>query len=534
MNKSKRKKTIIWILIWTILIAFIPFIVTKIKDNNYKNNLSYISSEYQIKNYSVTLDVDKDNKIDVTEEIIVDIPNNKQFNGIYKSIPLWKKYYSDNKQKETKIRITNLRAIGEKFVINSSSDKIGIRIGSTRTTTEAGLHTYIIKYRYDMGKDLNENKDELIFNVFDNYDDTAIDNMNIKINMPQDFGNSEISFIKGNQDITNNIDCKINDQTITASINEYLLDESVTIRMDLPNGYFVGETYNYGYICMMVCFSIIIISIISIIVWKKYGKNYEKKFKTVEFYPPEDFDAAQIGYIYGETSIKKLTSALIIQLASKGYISIDEYEKNKYRIVNIGKEKSNLKSLSITEQIVYVELFKNGNTNILNEDSNFPKVFNKLKSTLENTIDRRVNDVSSRRKMYITFGLLIVSVVAWIVCYIYIRDLEPKYNLLYTISFISIFITGFMAIIMERKTEFGEIIVARVLGFRDYLNITEKEELEALVRENPNYFYDILPYSYVLGISDKWIGKFEKNNVPNIDINALNDYESNFFMVISE
>ena len=27
--------------------------------------------------------------------------------------------------------------------------------------------------------------------------------------------------------------------------------------------------------------------------------------------------------------------------------------------------------------------------------------------------------------------------------------------------------------------------------------------------ENPNYFYDILPYTYVLGVSDKWIKKFE-------------------------
>lgn len=26
--------------------------------------------------------------------------------------------------------------------------------------------------------------------------------------------------------------------------------------------------------------------------------------------------------------------------------------------------------------------------------------------------------------------------------------------------------------------------------------------------QNPNCFYDILPYTYVLGISDKWIKKF--------------------------
>ncbi len=40
-----------------------------------------------------------------------------------------------------------------------------------------------------------------------------------------------------------------------------------------------------------------------------------------------------------------------------------------------------------------------------------------------------------------------------------------------------------------------------------------KEKLEMLVNENPTYFYDILPYTYVLGVSNKWIKKFESINV---------------------
>jgi uncharacterized membrane protein len=29
------------------------------------------------------------------------------------------------------------------------------------------------------------------------------------------------------------------------------------------------------------------------------------------------------------------------------------------------------------------------------------------------------------------------------------------------------------------------------------------------VNDNPEYFYNILPYAYVLGVSDKWIKNFE-------------------------
>ena len=40
--------------------------------------------------------------------------------------------------------------------------------------------------------------------------------------------------------------------------------------------------------------------------------------------------------------------------------------------------------------------------------------------------------------------------------------------------------------------------------------MVEKDRIEKLVMDNPNVYYDILPYAYVLGISDKWINKFEK------------------------
>ena len=87
---------------------------------------------------------------------------------------------------------------------------------------------------------------------------------------------------------------------------------------------------------------------------------------------------------------------------------------------------------------------------------------------------------------------------------------------------------------MERKTAYGEMIIAKVMGFRNYLDIAEKNQIEMLAEENANYFYDILPYAYALNVSNKWIDKFDKKNVPNIDLSALDYYENNLFMVMTE
>lgn len=532
----KRKKTlgtIILLFVWSLLLVTIPFFVSKVESNRYKNNGSYISSEFDIVNYDIVMDVDKNNKVDVIENIVVNIPGTT-FNGIYKSIPLWLKYYDANgKENKKKIEITNLRAEGEKFVLNKTSDSIGIRIGSTRTTTNSGLNTYKVMYRYDMGKDTNKGFDELVFNVFDNYDGTKINNMSITLNMPNNIAENTINFFKGNEKINEKINYLIDGNTLTATLSGYQLDESVTLNMTLPDNYFVGGTDNYGMICLVICLALIILAIYSFISWEKYGKDYNKFAKTVEFYPPENLDAAQVGFIYGEKSIVKLTTALIIGIASKGYIRIEEISKNKYKIVNLGKN-NNSNSLSVTEQIVYQELFKNSNENILSENPTFASVFAKVNSCLENVMDKKINDIESRNKMYITFTLLFIGIVMWIGSYLYIRDLNPSYNIIYILSFLSMFISGFFAIFTSRKTSYGEMISSKVLGFRNYLDTAEKNQLNALVEDDPNYFYNILPYTYVLNISKKWIDTFGKTNVPNIDLSALEYYENNLFMIMSE
>ncbi len=62
---------------------------------------------------------------------------------------------------------------------------------------------------------------------------------------------------------------------------------------------------------------------------------------------------------------------------------------------------------------------------------------------------------------------------------------------------------------LPKRTQYGNEMLGKLNGFKHFLEIAEKEKLEDMVMQNPNYFYDILPYTYVLGVSDKWIKKFE-------------------------
>ncbi len=79
-----------------------------------------------------------------------------------------------------------------------------------------------------------------------------------------------------------------------------------------------------------------------------------------------------------------------------------------------------------------------------------------------------------------------------------------------------IIITFIMCILCEsmpKRNTYGKEMYGKLKGFKNFLETVEKDKLEALVEKNPTYFYDILPYTYVLDVSNKWIKKFESISV---------------------
>lgn len=50
-------------------------------------------------------------------------------------------------------------------------------------------------------------------------------------------------------------------------------------------------------------------------------------------------------------------------------------------------------------------------------------------------------------------------------------------------------------------------MLGRILGLKKYIELAEKDKMEALVEEDPKLYYKVLPYAYVLNVSDEWIDK---------------------------
>lgn len=125
-------------------------------------------------------------------------------------------------------------------------------------------------------------------------------------------------------------------------------------------------------------------------------------------------------------------------------------------------------------------------------------------------------------------GFLILFFVFIIVCG-FISELisglsDINYLIGYMIGLCCAFGMAYCMDHLPERTAYGNKMLGKIKGFREYLKIVEKDKLEAMVMENPEYFYNILPYTYVLGLSDRWVKKFES-----ITIQAPSWYNGNTF-----
>lgn len=67
----------------------------------------------------------------------------------------------------------------------------------------------------------------------------------------------------------------------------------------------------------------------------------------------------------------------------------------------------------------------------------------------------------------------------------------------------------FLVPFAQLRTEEGNRLMEEILGFRMFIKRAEKDRINRMVEEDPAYFYHILPYAMVFGITDKWARQFE-------------------------
>jgi len=120
---------------------------------------------------------------------------------------------------------------------------------------------------------------------------------------------------------------------------------------------------------------------------------------------------------------------------------------------------------------------------------------------------RHKNNSSRGRIVSFVFMIVLLAIIGILCVYFFYTDIEQVVFLLCAVGLLFI-ICLLISKINIYKNE-GIKKLGEILGFKRFIEVAEKEKLEMLVEENPNLFFSIMPYAFVLGVSEKWIKDFD-------------------------
>ena len=586
MKKYKNKFSFPLLFIFISLLVITP---SKVNALSYNSNL-----EYTLNSYDINIIVNENNTLNITEKIGAYF--NVKKHGIFRKIPLKNEVIRlDGTTSRNRAKISDIK-VSDNYSLSTESGYKVIKIGDDNHTL-TGQKKYEISYLYNLGRDTGKEYDELYFNLIGNEWDTSISNITFTIAMPKEFDSSKLGFSSGAGGSTNSskITYNVNGNIITGKYNGTLgSGEALTVRLELPEGYFVGTSLNIDLMSILAIILPLLFVFITYLLWNKFGKD-EQVVETVEFYPPQGFNSAEVGFLYKGNAESSDVISLLIYLANKGYIKIIETEEKSsfsaskdFKIVKqreydgnnpnealflkgLFSSKTSLSSMvddymenpqsvfetstnsAITEvtakdlydsfYIVLREIITN-----IDSEKNKEKIFEKsslnkgalvivmmiatfllitIKPVIELDSDMLLfaivfpgvgfsillemlfNKTPILVKIFgLIWGLGFVGLI-WVCMVLPALLVEPIYLIAYIIGLGCILTMAILFKAMPKRTKYGNEMLGKIKGFKKFLETAEKQKLEAMVMENPTYFYDILPFAYVLDVSDKWIKKFE-------------------------
>lgn len=479
---------------------------------------------YTTEFFHTTLDVQENSSMHVTEEIYVTFSS--PGHGIYRYIPNYdtKAYFMHDGElvsAEMPYEIKNVRCEGQEIDKESSGGSLVVRIGSADVTV-TGMQKYVLEYDIVMYVDGIDYLDQLYWNVVPAYWDTDIDFAAFTVNMPKPFDGDAVDVITGpvgTGDTTRaSWDFYEDDWSLAGHVDDLSRGEGITVRITLPEGYWVGAKNNAaqwriaeGIIAALTVF------VMGLFVVK--GKD-PKPVKTVEFYPPDDLSPAEIGYIYDNKIDDRDMTSLVMWFASKGYLRVHAEEsrgilkKDKVHI-ELEKLRDIPSGAPAYQRTFFNALFEKSfvaDMDALAKSTDFADSYVAAKDSLRtrygDKTKRRLQEGYQYVGMGCLSGVLIMAVVVLSLFFLMSRGGQVEHLLL--VALIAGAIVLICTIFMTRPTEYRTRMLGRIHGFREFIKLAELDRIQKLVEQDPDYFYNILPYAYIFNLTDKWASHFDR------------------------
>lgn len=576
MKSVKKSKGIPQAIFIIFAFLFVPILINWVGIVFPQFDEEYIPYNYEITSYHVEMVLSESNVLNVQESIAV--THNEPMHGIVRAIPkLQTVTFEQNGKSRSLNYLVDIDYFSSNQDVYTYEENgvFYLRLGNEYSYADHN-ENYVFSYKIQLKDDRITEFDQFYYNILGNYWDTTISNFSFKLTLPKAVNaNTVMNLYYGQYGSTTSAQIYPNEQGLiyqASFVHTFEAGEGLTARVLLEEGYFnVQNNYTVVNIVVLVC--LIIALIVGAILFGKYS-NRKIITPVVNFEVPDKMPPSEVGYVIDGSIDNKDISSLIVYWAQKGYLQIinkadqgqnqdiylkkqkdadgnmKDYEKRIFDAMFSSSEEVSLKSVG--EKIWANVLIAKTEITNKHETKNFAFANNVTRGTLlflSATALAGVTRILALRAVHIwsmlicivlsflwygigfallkvkdnsyvkkqTVSKIILFAIAIAILIAYAILTYDVYADAFFLTFITMFVASvclFMASQVNIRTDYGIDLIGQILGFKQFIEFTEKDRIKLLVKENPEIFFEVLPYAYVLGVSDEWIKQFDGIVIP--------------------
>lgn len=478
------------------------------------------AQEEKIRSYDVLFDIQKDGRIFVTEKIDYDFGANER-HGIFRDIPYTKSGVDEKTQKEVSYAMKiDVRSVTDengneyKHIEKMQGENFNIRIGDANQTI-SGEHTYIITYTVSGGIEYFSDHDELFWNAIGTDWGVPVEKAHVRVDFQDIDPNIELQkrCLIGLYGSTDETECTITglDFDITRPLQP---SEGVTIVVGFPKGIVVEllperivpffETILGKFVLIalgiLFMFWYIVYPFWIIIKWYKQGRDPDVGPAVTAYFEGPKNNKGRIlmpgetGALIDEVADLQDISATIVDLARRGYLRIEERDKNGIYFVRTEQDYKGDKNVRNYERTLLDKIFLSENEVKVKDI----KLYSTIQDIYEMIYNGLVDDGFFPSNPEVIRGFYTIIAVLSLI----------------SMNFFLLVIAIIFGRNMPRKTEFGAREAKKAQGLLNFLKSqSTRLEFEAKeyfhLKDVQTLFEKLLPFAIAFGVEKVWMERFK-------------------------
>ncbi len=477
---------------------------------------------WTIDSFTSEITLGKDSTLTVNEDITVDFQSEAK-HGIYRDIPVRYKRGAVNYNLRLKvISVTDENGTERPYETSRKGAYLSTKIGDPSRYLR-GIQTYNISYQVERGINYFDDHDELYWNVTGDEWDVSIGEARALIYFPDEIDKEEItwkSFTGPRGSTSSRARVYWQGPRLVASLDNIGPREGLTIVISLPKGHLVEPSIFLRISWLIQDNGFFLVPVIAFLLmfllWFTRGRNPKvERSIMVKYHPPSELTPSEAGTLMDERVDLTDITAMVIDLAVRGYMKIKQTESTKllfmskkdYHFTLLKKDYASDRDLKKHELSFLMGIFESGKTEVAL--SSLKNKFHLHLPSIRNSLYQGLTKngyFSGRpdkmRKAYMGFGVLLI------IGGIFLTRSFGRLDLMIAFPLSGAILIAF-SFIMPRLSVKGVLMLNELLGLKEFINRAEKDRLERLSKEDPTIFDRILPYAMVMGVADEWAESFK-------------------------